>query len=781
MADGLDPVTNIYEGIWTNWSGGKIWGLTLTLCPTHAVLLTNALAVLVTSCGIQLFNIIRYMLYQLGASSQPERPTPHLRRQQRVLRSAGTDLATAQGMLRLAWSQRRSSNKRSLRACSIGLFALIYTILFWTAGLFSNKAISTNSANGPWAVLSRSQGCGTWNATYYDIISNADTSTKENFKLLVQFAAKKAHDVQQSLEYAQECYFSNSSSASSSSTCKTFKTTTLGWGHRDGRCPFPAQICHDNSEVIVLYTDKIDSHEHLGINSDPGDRLTYERLTTCAVLNDTKYITGWTGTIANSSSRRPPPDTAYANFGPSLYKDTNWTYSYSNFASFFDRFSSQVTKPYQLDSEIAYAPTNPQYSLSDFNPVAELAPERADLVLLLLSYTGMYIDQIEDPWFSAHKRAAFAIPYTYLQTRYARDMAISTLGCIEQHNFCTGNNLCTGFAGFDQVQNVPGFNAALTPRQSTTFDRLLRAVSLSGLKQISENLALTTTPLTASNATYTGSSGDVLSSGLPQNQWTLELRYWHSIAMAHLQRTVFQWATGQIAAEPQYVQYLMPPRSASDVWFCKNMVVQSSIYQSFNLVAVILIVTLGTLTIIAGLNKEKLATLMSRYFKKSEPSHSWEDEGTSQHVSPLRPRPPRQDLELSNVATIRQSNHRISSPTLPPEDRIISTLDWQLRTNDGNGSGSAQPQRFSRNSGLAISLNNLDFSAPETLTPGPGGSQGSSIARPKLLRPPIAYLPVARQTDQSMATQNPRSDRSPSHCSTSVGTNMVQGRGQPTT
>ena len=43
---------------------------------------------------------------------------------------------------------------------------------------------------------------------------------------------------------------------------------------------------------ITLDTGDINSHDDMGINSSPEDRLTYRRITTCFVLNDTSYITG---------------------------------------------------------------------------------------------------------------------------------------------------------------------------------------------------------------------------------------------------------------------------------------------------------------------------------------------------------------------------------------------------------------------------------------------------------------------------------------------------------
>ncbi|KAK5242010.1 hypothetical protein LTR20_007155 [Exophiala xenobiotica] len=570
----------------------------------------------------------------MGATQRPD-ATPHLRSEQVILRNASSDLATARYMLSLACSSRRTTGKRSIRSYSIGLLALIYAIIFMTAGIFSNRAVSATSTNGGAAVLARSEKCGIWNDTYFNIVNNVVLSTEEEFELQTQWSAKVAHDVQVSLE------------------------------------------------TVVLDTGYIDSHIHLGINSESKDRLTYRRNTTCAILDSTGYVKGWDGAVANASGPKPAPGSAYAYYGPSLYKDTNWTYSYANFASYYDLFSNQISLPYQLDVERAIGFADPQWTPSDFQPISEVAQKDSDLNLLFLSFTGMYLGEIGDPWFSAHKEQTFDSGLTYLEKRYARDEAISVLGCTEQHQFCTNNGTCTGFRGFDQVQNVEAFNNALTPHQNATFDRMLRAVANSCLAHVIEHLAVTTTPMLASSVCVTGTSGAVLSQTLPDDQWETELQFWHSIAMAQVQRGVVQWGTGQIAPSPQHVEYLLPPTTEQDIWFCKNLIVPSTFYQSFSVMAISLLVAFGTFVIIVSLTIERLAAFARRCFRQSPPQGDWEhdnmlgiqslDEAPHEartrrrhrgHFSASRSTDSVGEIELTTRPG--QSNkHRISSQVLP--------------------------------------------------------------------------------------------------------------------
>jgi hypothetical protein len=693
MANALDPGAHVYEGVWTDWSKGSSRGLTWTLSPTRSIILTNAMALFVALTGVQLWTIVRYILHQMRAPPMPVPLTPHLHKQQVILRNAGSDIATARLMLAHAWSSRRSTGKRSKTSYLIGVFAVSYTLLFMTAGVFSNKAINTGSVNGDALVLARSKNCGIWNGTYQDIVEDGDYSNLNEFGIYIQHAAKLAQDVQISLEYAQSCYSQDQSRKYLPSICSTFKVPNLAWKAEDGPCPFAPYMCHSGSPSIVLDTGHIDTHDTIGINAKPSDRLKYRRITTCAVLNDTYHVSGWNGSVTSTTAERREAATAEAFYGPSLYKETNWTYAYSNFASFYDNFSAQVTTPYQLDSERAFALADPQYSTSDFEPIAELAQEAADLTLLFLSFTGTYMGQVDDPWFSAHQPGSFASGLPFLQTRYSRDTAISTLGCTEQHEFCTHDNICTGLGGYDQVQNSKVFINALSPYQNATFDRMLRAVSFSSLPHVVENLALTTTPMLASNETLSGGSGAFVSKPLPETQWQREITFWHSISMAQLQQTIVEWATGQIAPQPQEFPYLVQPIEAQDIWFCNNVMVPSNVYSSFSLVSVIVIVVIGTMIIIASFTINSIAAAISKCLGRPKPRVDWDQDDLLRDSIHWKIDKPLKDKKRSanakrSSSTQDEVKDRLSNsmpsnsasfPLSSVAERRRSMFDWPLR------------------------------------------------------------------------------------------------------
>ena len=228
---------------------------------------------------------------------------------------------------------------------------------------------------------------------------------------------------------------------------------------------------------------------------------------------------------------------------------------------------------------------------------------------------------MDDPWFSAHQLHLEDVPTALARTQFARDQAISTVGCTEQHKFCTSSGICTPFLGIYQVQNVPSFNSALTPHQSATFDRIIRAAADGSLEAIAGTAELDM-PLLANNSTLTGRH--TLSLALPADQWQLELNLWHSIAMAQLQRRIVQWGTGQVSPD---VRFLLPPTREQDKWFCQNLMVPSSVYQSFSILALVLVVICGTLTILISVHIERIAAFVRRTCGWSlDPVTSWDED-----------------------------------------------------------------------------------------------------------------------------------------------------------
>ena len=88
------------------------------------------------------------------------------------------------------------------------MLAIFITVFFLVAGAFSN----TLTDAGPY-VLSRSPYCGVFNETYEDIVYTVDTTSPETFEMYDESLAKRAHNVELSLQYAQSCYLMQGTSS----------------------------------------------------------------------------------------------------------------------------------------------------------------------------------------------------------------------------------------------------------------------------------------------------------------------------------------------------------------------------------------------------------------------------------------------------------------------------------------------------------------------------------------------------------------------------------------
>lgn len=608
MAQALDPAAYVYEGFWINWTKGRIHGSTLTLCPASANLLIATLALFVTMSGGQLWTIVRFTLHQIHAS-RPQVPSMLHKQQLVVLRNTTTDLATARLSFYLAWLWRKDAAKPFSSCTIIIVIAVSHAVFFMVAGTFSATLASAGQS-----VLSRSPHCGVFNQTYLEIAgSGINANTDELFQLSLEFIAKKERDVQLSLEYARDCYMSQASY----STCNTFQQPKLNWTtHNSSLCPFESGTCSDSSGVIAFDTGLIDSHSDLGINSKDIDGLSYRRVTTCTVLNDTGHVTDW----INGTGAQALMEIAYAYYGQSIQYRTDWTYAYSNFATFYTNFTGQTTTPYQVFSQIAYA-ESPNPSTSTFVPLSKFKQSHADLILLFLSFTGQYAAQVDDPWFSAHRLKLANNHSPLARQTYGRDKPISTIGCTEEHQVCLSKEKCTPLLGFDQVQDFISSNMNLTVAQNVTNDRIMRAVTASSMREIVEGLAVSSTPMLAISST--ASESTALSLELPPYQWQLELNYWHSVAMAQLQRTFVEYGTGQIAAQTAYI---LPPQTAGDRWICENLMIRETAYQSFSVLALALIAGFGSLVIVVSLNIENLASyIQTRLNRGTAGREMWDD------------------------------------------------------------------------------------------------------------------------------------------------------------
>jgi hypothetical protein len=602
MSQALDASSYTYQGVWVDWNKGKTTGATLTLAPSNATILVAVLAIFVQVAGSQLWKVFQLALHQCRATQKPRDAIHH--QQQAILRNNHSDFSSIWQLLQvgLAWRHQRTV-KPLRRSFSLILWALLHFMLFALAGIFSTPLVNTGHT-----VLSRSPFCGRFNTTYLSSLGS-HTGTGMPDHLDIEYYAHSQTRYQQSQEYANSCYTHSETLAK----CNQLARPQLSWNvTTNASCPFDSSVCLTSIPRVTYDTGFISSHQDLGLNAPQLDRVWYRKNTTCTVLNDARFVSGWKNIPATADS--PAKSAVDAYYGPDPLADRNATYSYSEGDQYYSYDQYSTINPYQVNARYAAAGDTHDIT-SNFIPIPELARADADITLVFLSFSQMYEAAVYDPWFSATKTGLYPARNNKVNaTVFRRDRPLTTVGCTEQHQICTAGNSssssspghCTPMLGWLQLaydaNGVETLN--FTSHQYTTYRRVFQAAIESIFPYVLQNLAQRDPPLLARRQIQ-----GIVGLGLPDNQWQLETEYWHSIAMAHLQRAVVAYGTGEFAANTAYINVSTEP---SDQWLCRNLIINGSSYQSFSLFALTFIFVIGLLVVVAGATIEELVAWLQR-------------------------------------------------------------------------------------------------------------------------------------------------------------------------
>jgi hypothetical protein len=610
MSQAQDASSYIYQGVWIDWSKGKVRGGTVTLSPANSTILVAILAIFVQVTGSQLWKVFQLALHQFRATEKQRDGLYH--QQQAVLRNNTSDFSSIWQLAKIGFAWRHQRTISPLRrSFTLVTWALLHFLLFALAGIFSSPLVDAGDA-----VLSRSPFCGKFNDTYFSSMGSHSKPGMPDH-LENEYYAHYQTRCQESQEYAGSCY----SNIESLAQCNSMATTRLSWNTTTQQaCPFDSSVCLANVPSVIYDTGFLSSHQDLGLNAQEQDRIWYRKRTTCTILNDARFVSDWKNISATANS--PAKRVVDAYYGPNPLADRNATYSYSEWDQYysFDQYSD--TNPYQINAPYAAAGDTNDLT-SNFVPIPELARADADTTLVFLSFSKFYETAVNDPWFSAQE----AVPYPARSnqnttgTIFKRVRPLTTLGCAEQHQVCTTGNAssrpgnCTPMLGWLQIEEDPnGFvSLNLTSKQQSTFHRVFQAAIESVFPAILQQLAQRDPPLLARRQIQ-----GIVGLGLPDNQWQLETEYWHAIAMAHLQRTVVAYGTGEFAANNAYINISTEP---SDKWLCQNLIIRGTSYRSFNLFALIFILVLGLMIVVAGATIEDLVAWVQQKLGRGVSRH----------------------------------------------------------------------------------------------------------------------------------------------------------------
>jgi hypothetical protein len=128
---------DVYLGFWTNWSQGKISGLTLTLTRQNGGLIIAFLAIFVGVAGRSFWRISCLLMHRLLSTASAQDGPYHQRLA--ILRNSDTAEAGLTRLIEAAFAWRKHGVQSMKRFLPISTYALVTAACFTAAGLFSSR------------------------------------------------------------------------------------------------------------------------------------------------------------------------------------------------------------------------------------------------------------------------------------------------------------------------------------------------------------------------------------------------------------------------------------------------------------------------------------------------------------------------------------------------------------------------------------------------------------------------------------------------------------------
>ena len=303
---------HVYTGVWINWSRGAILGSTLTLSEGNGGLLTSFLGIFVSATGGAFWRIMSYIIHQSRAKLDQQDGLHH--QGQVVLRNASTPGSAAWQLIQLVFHWWDCAKRPALRFLPLAMLALTNLVLFSLAGVFSAQV--TKAAGNE--TLIKSPNCGAWGI-----------SDSQDPQVQAAFRSKTLLDTTSASTYARSCY----GQVQNPLDCNQYTQPNISWVvNQNASCPFLGGICrYGDHAAYQMDTGAVDSHQVLGVNAPPADRITYRKVTTCSPIQTKGYAEEWNNTVPNTLTTGDTFDRLY--FGP-ISDISNFTYAHDEHSPF---------------------------------------------------------------------------------------------------------------------------------------------------------------------------------------------------------------------------------------------------------------------------------------------------------------------------------------------------------------------------------------------------------------------------------------------------------------
>jgi hypothetical protein len=263
-------MVGVLTGLWSDYSQPAALRMTLTLPVNQSNYLLSALAVLVTLSAASFWNITAFVLHHYKSKNQA--PDDVDLQHRVLLRNSGGAMASIVQLLKiqLAWSKKRGTSVLG-RTLGLVIPPVAILLVFSVASIMTSR-VANNSYDG---ILARASpdSCG--------VLRVNDRKDIESMRWKF---FKAQNDSVRARAYVRDFYFGSLASGHLQSN---FPRAVLSYSEAiTTTCPFPNTTrCSDPRGAISFTTKLMNSHDVLGINAPPENRIEVEATMTCSPIN----------------------------------------------------------------------------------------------------------------------------------------------------------------------------------------------------------------------------------------------------------------------------------------------------------------------------------------------------------------------------------------------------------------------------------------------------------------------------------------------------------------
>ncbi|KAK2597555.1 hypothetical protein N8I77_012334 [Diaporthe amygdali] len=592
---------NIYQGVWTNWSRGRIMGPTLTLDRVYGNLLIAFTATFVGIVATATWRISCLCFHRIYSTSDPRDALHHQR--QAILRNSASAASGLWTLSKLAWTWRRDSEQLLARTLPVSIFSGLCFCLFTIAAGFSSSISSRVGKE----VLLDGHDCGVVYGGY---------TTNETISALDAYGSQTINNA---LNYAQECYSRN---PTGNTDCTNFiKDHLPGTMDKDAACPFQDGMCRNNQDNLLLDSGYFDSRESFGLNTPDSQRIFFRTTLHCAPV-----------TTAGFSKNVSTPVNNYTQYlyGPSA-EQIYYTWQVEDMNAQYLRREDNEVGPIAWDMSLsiisAYTENKTAIypGFGNFVPDPMLFRPDADLHLIFLSGNGVaFYEPTMDPWYRGFvpwgKVRNYEPSGQWTKNVYRPDEAASPLGCIQQYQWCNAEHKCGELSSFHDARNTAA------PFFDTPLEALDGYWDISGQKSSQwawlEYIIYSAADLRilhqlgAASLASRRNFGMGYMSQIPPDQWKIDVTYWWATLMAATQAAFVNAVHGP--KDPSLLQMTLRPLNKYMESLCHNQKILSTDYTSFSLFGLYFTFTVGVLIIFVSYLLEPIFECLARRRKHEE-------------------------------------------------------------------------------------------------------------------------------------------------------------------